>query len=424
MRTTLACVVAVVLVWTSHAVAADGPWPNWRGPAFNGSAAADADPPAEIDPDDLTWSTDLPGPGASTPAVAHGHVYLTSFDRPSGQVLALAFDLKTGRELWRHSLGKGRDARDRGRENFLAACSPAADAERVVFMAGNGTVAAFAPDGTEQWRRDLQKQLGQFKIIFGYAASPLLHDGTVYVSVLHRADESYLLGLDAKTGEDRFKVTRPTIARSESKEAYTTPTPATIFGQAMILVYGGDALTGHDPKTGAERFRWEGDMNPAGRPNYRAVSGPVPGGDGVVFVNAPRGNPVYRLDIAAGKTEVAWEYDRFGGDVPVPALGGGKLYVMAGGKKTLSRLDPATGKPDWRHEFDVPTYFRASPTYAAGRVYAINAQGTLFVLDVSGDAPRQVARAELGGYPAHAAPVVAGSQLIVRTGTRVLCVSR
>jgi len=344
MRTTPACLAAAALLLAPHAWA-DAPWPNWRGPAFNGSAAPDADPPTHIDPDALAWSTDLPGPAAATPAVAHGRVYLTSFDPDSGDVLAIALDLETGRELWRHNLGKGHDARDRGRENHLAACSPTADDQRVVFMAGNGTVAAFAPDGTARWRRNLPEDYGQFKIMFGYASSPLLYDGTVYVNVLHRAEDAYLLGIDAKTGEDRFKVARPTIARSESKEAYTTPTPATIDGQAAILVYGGDALTGHDPKTGAERWRWEGDMNPTGRPNFRAVSGPVPGPDGVVFVNAPRGNPVYRVDVANGKPKVAWEYDRFGGDVPVPALGGGKLYVMAGSKQTLSQVDPQTGRP-------------------------------------------------------------------------------
>ena len=41
-----------------------------------------------------------------------------------------------------------------------------------------------------------------------------------------------------------------------------------------ILVLGADCLTGHDPATGAELWRWSG-INPRGNQYFRCISSPV-----------------------------------------------------------------------------------------------------------------------------------------------------
>ena len=56
--------------------------------------------------------------------------------------------------------------------------------------------------------------------------APLLHDGALYVQALHgmrTEDPSYVLRIDAATGETLWREERPPAARQESPESYTTP---------------------------------------------------------------------------------------------------------------------------------------------------------------------------------------------------------
>ena len=66
------------------------------------------------------------------------------------------------------------------------------------------------------------------------------------------------MAIDASTGKDIWRIVRPTEARDETKEAYTTPIPITNDGKTEIALLGGDAVTGHDPETGKELWRVEG----------------------------------------------------------------------------------------------------------------------------------------------------------------------
>ena len=66
-------------------------------------------------------------------------------------------------------------------------------------MTGTGLLRAFDFAGKELWMRDIQKDYGRFGIQWGYASSPLLHEDSLYVQVLHGMhtdDPSYMLRID------------------------------------------------------------------------------------------------------------------------------------------------------------------------------------------------------------------------------------
>ena len=63
-------------------------------------------------------------------------------------------------------------------------------------------------------------------------------------------DPSYLLRIDKATGKTIWRVERPTQARFESPDAYTTPALLRYGTSTEIVVTGGDVVTGHDPATG------------------------------------------------------------------------------------------------------------------------------------------------------------------------------
>ena len=131
--------------------------------------------------------------------------------------------------------------------------SPVTDGSRVWVMTGTGILKAFDFEGRELWMRDIQKDYGRFGLNWGYGSSPLLDGDSLFVQVLHgmRTDDpSYLLRIDKETGKTIWKVERPTDARAESPDAYTTPALLRYGGTKEIVLTGGDVVTGHDPADG------------------------------------------------------------------------------------------------------------------------------------------------------------------------------
>ena len=66
-------------------------------------------------------------------------------------------------------------------------------------MTGTGILKAFTLDGEVLWNRDIQQDYGKFGLNHGYASSPLLHQGDLFIQVLHGMktdDPSYVLRVD------------------------------------------------------------------------------------------------------------------------------------------------------------------------------------------------------------------------------------
>ena len=212
--------------------------------------------------------------------------------------------------------------------------------------------------------------------------------------------ESFLLIVDAKTGKVLRRHVRPTDAREESKEAYTTAIPHWAGKRPEILVLGGDCLTGHDADTGAELWRWVG-YNPKRKKYDRIVVSPVvgpgKGGRGLVYVTAPRGKVLYAIRPgrtgALGKEHVAWKAEGYFPDVCTPALYEGRLYVLGGRNKVMTCLDARTGEKKWEGRIGGSAAYDASPTVADGKAYCIDQDGNVVVLAARGSGLRRAVAA-------------------------------
>jgi outer membrane protein assembly factor BamB len=55
-------------------------WPQWRGPNFNGTTDETNLPTEFSQTDNVVWSADLQGPGASTPVVWDDRVFISGVD--------------------------------------------------------------------------------------------------------------------------------------------------------------------------------------------------------------------------------------------------------------------------------------------------------------------------------------------------------
>jgi outer membrane protein assembly factor BamB len=416
-------------------------WPQWRGPRFDGSARAQDLPVDWSDGKNVAWTLDLPGQGGSTPVVAGKRIFLTSVVQKTGQLVAVAVDLETGRRLWSAPCGENPIFPG---GNTGSSPSAVTDGKRVWFLLGTGKLYAFSVEGDALWTRDIAADHGPLTIKFGFASSPLLLEGKLYIPVLrnrnpHRykprkqrpkqftAQESFLLAIDARTGKDLWKHVRlvPSDVKDESTEGYITPIPVTHEGNTQIILAGGEHVTAHDGDDGRELWRWA--YQPEDRKVWqRQVCCPTPG-QGKVFVTRPQNRPLFALGLDPGRVpdahRVVWQHRAPTSDVSAPLLYGSRLYVVDGKRKVLCCLDPQSGELLWQEKLNLKGPVRASPLGADGKVYLISKGGTVLVF-AAGDTPGKLASFEMGEDPCHSGIVAVGHRLLVRTARKLYCIRK
>jgi outer membrane protein assembly factor BamB len=428
-------------------------WSQWRGPQFNGSSSEKNLPATFSRSEGVIWTAPLPGPSGATPVIWGDYVFVSSSDEVAKSCVALAFDRKTGKERWRAKVveGMGRD-----RMSTFSNSSPVTDGQRVWFFYGNGELVSFDMAGKEIWRRNIEKEYGQFAFQWTFSSTPLLYDGRLYLQILQRdvpvngrgkkdgPNESYLLALDPATGKELWKVLRPSEAQAESLEAFSTPVPHTHNGRPELLITGGDCISGADPKTGQELWRW-GTWNPTRIGHWRLVPSPTAGA-GVVLACGPKDAPVYAVNLGrkgtlshsdlawqsyvqntedAGKAGRSLETKELSSDVPTPLFYEGRFYVLNGGKKKLFCVEPS-GKIVWSGDLKGKGIFQASPTAADGKIYVMNFAGEVFVVQAGGNEFKLLhtaAMAEDENTLRSAIPISQG-QLFVRTARNLYCVGK
>ncbi len=426
---------ALLLALAAHAEN----WPQWRGPAFNGSSSEKNLPQTWSATEGIKWSTPLQGMSGATPVVWGDSIFVSTPDA-NKNLLLLCVDRKDGKVRWQKQLGTGNIEKGRGN---MSSPSPVTDGKTVYALYGTGDLAALDFTGKILWQRDLGADYGRFAIMWIYGSSPLLHHGKLYIQVLQRSPappdyprlagaagdrESYLLALDPATGKTLWKHVRPTEAKLESMESYATPIPHTgPDGKAQLLLVGGDSLSGHDAETGAELWRGYG-LNRKGGEWMRIVASPVSAA-GLAIACGPKKEPMiaFKTDLNGDITEkgVAWVFDeKKTPDVCTPALYDGKLFVLDGDSQTLTCLDPKTGAKKWQGNLGERTVIRASPTVADGKVYIMNEKGTVFVCG-AGDEFKLLATIPMGGAEGARASIAASNgHLFVRTTEKLFCVGK
>ena len=423
-----------------------GEWGNWRGPNWNGSSD-EKNLPAKFSPTEgVLWSADMPGPSAATPAVWGDNVFLTAANFEKEELLAMCLDRKTGKVKWQHSVGSGYKPSNLGtavrlddRSNY-ASPSPVTDGKRVYFFYGNGDLVAFDVAGKKLWQRQIQKEYGDFAFGWTFSTSPQLWEGKLYMQILQRdipvggrgkeQNDSFLLALDPASGKELWKVSRPTSAKMESREAFTTPVPFVHNGRKELLLAGGNILTGHDPATGKELWRWNTYSPNPNHETLRLVPSPVAGG-GVILACGPKREPVFAIKAGlSGETSadgLAWKSEPRSPvttDVPTPAFADGKFYVVSDLRKAISCVNPADGKIVWSTELAGPAACWSSPTVADGKVYCMSLRGDVYVVDAESGALLSTNVMAPGENEIRSSIAASHGALFIRTNTKLYCVGK
>ena len=194
-RLSLPCAAAIISI-TGAGLAAEGDWPEFRGPNRDGISKEtgllkqwpSGGPP-------LAWKATGLGDGYSGVAVVGDRIY-TAGDRSDSSVV-LALNRANGSVVWAAKLGKTGPV---GQPKFEGPrATPTVDGN-VVFAIGQWgeMVCLDAAKGKEVWRKELVKDFNGTLPAWGYAESPLVDGDKVVVTP--GGEKGTIVALDKKTG--------------------------------------------------------------------------------------------------------------------------------------------------------------------------------------------------------------------------------
>ena len=406
-RTAVPIAAFAGLFWCAGAIAGAADWPQFRGPTGQGHASGAAVPLEWSETANVTWKSPVPGRGWSSPVVAGGRVWLTTAvtDPGAGSSLRLlAYDAETGVNVLDVEVFGSGETRLLNPKNSFASPTPVLDpdGERVYVHFGAAGTAAVGTAGEVLWR-------ARFPYVsqHGNGGSPILHDGRLVISI-DGYDTAYLVAVDARTGAERWRSTRP----DPVSQAYSTPLLVRVGDREQIVNASAFRATAHDPETGLEiwRVRYPNGFSNVPRPVH---------GHGLVYLSTGFQSPTLLAVRADGagdvtRSHVAWRLRRGAPLTPSPILVGDELYMVTDfGIGTC--VDALTGAVRWQRRLG--GNHSASPVFAGGRLYFQNEEGVTTVI-APGTEFRVLARNRLDGATL-ASMAVADNALFIRTDTHL-----
>lgn len=409
-------------------------WPQWRGVNGNGTAASTANPPVSWSAtENIAWVADLPGKGSATPIVIGNQVIVLSAeatDKPAEKIAAKRADSKTeppnvyyrfwvtsidrtnGKTLWQKLATEQVPQEGTHPTHTYAAGSPVSDGQTIYASFGSRGIFAYSLSGDLVW----QKNLGEMNTRFGWgeAVTPALA-GDLLIVNWDQEENSFIVALDKKTGEERWRKDRPGEATS-----WNTPLITTVGDRTVAVVNGSGKARAYDCSNG--NVLWE-----CGGQTINAIPSAVQFEDMVVLMSGYKGAAAYAIPLAAtgdvtGTKQIRWSHQEGTPYVPSPAVSGHRLYFTGGNSDILTVLDLKTGKPiAQKQRLGIGNTY-ASPLVAGGRVYFVGREGTMVV--IKDDDSCEVLSKNTIADTFDASPVACDNQLFLRSWSKLYCVQQ
>ncbi|RMG33054.1 MAG: serine/threonine protein kinase [Planctomycetota bacterium] len=377
----------VALLGSADTPLAAADWPRFLGPNGRAIAATDRPPLKWSDSQNLRWKAELPGAGASSPIIAGGRVFVTSYSGYGagfdGRMEDLkrhlsCFDAETGKLLWQQTIPA--ELPEDPYQGFLtehgyASNTPVTDGERVFAFFGKSGVWAFdTGDGKRLWHTDVGHESSNRR--WGSAASPILFENLVIVNASEESQS--IRALDKNDGHEVWRAEAALL-----ELAYSTPAVGkSADGREELVVGTPGEVWGLNPRTG--KLLWYAEAPFSGNLTPSVIIE----GDVAYLFGGFRGSGsiAVRLGGSGDVTDshVLWT-SRESSYVATPVLYQGHFYWIDD-RGIAHCMDTKTGRNVYQTRVALDAASRrgrpvyASPVVADGRVYVVTRLGGTVVL--------------------------------------------
>ncbi len=371
-------------------------WLQFRG--TNGaSVALGPAPPASWEEDEnVAWRVNLPGRSVASPIVVQGKVITTSSSGVDQDHLhVLAFDVETGEQAWhRQFWATGRTLTHPF--SAVAAPTPASDGERIFAFYSSNDLICLDLDGNLLWYRGLAFDFPKAGNDIGMSSSPIVADGTVVVQIESQG-ESFATGIEAATGETRWRVDR---ARSPN---WASPMvmPGRPGGKTTVILQSGSGVVGHDMVSGKELWNFELPCQTTPSLAVHQDRILVPTSEGLTALDLPA---------AATAPSLAWNSSQLNPYPASPVVAKDRVYAV-NSSGVLSCADLNDGKRLWQVRIGGRHW--STPVVAGNRIFCVNADGQAKVVEL-GESGTIIGTSDFG-EAIKGSPAVADGALYVRS---------
>ena len=283
-------------------------WPQWRGISSSGVSSESGLPVTWGVNENLAWKAALAGLGASSPIIWGEQVFVTSQigrapvrrgsqprlarddrslvvqENPMGGkhsesaakdnevfLVVEALNHSDGSQRWEYRVQAVGPFPQLHEKHNLASPTPVTDGEHIYVWFGNGQIVCLDMVGNLVWSRHLGLEYSTFLNPWGHGSSPVLYNDLVILLCDHKP-AAYLLALDKRTGQERWKVDR-----GPGRVSHSTPlvVPGPLSDE--LIVNSSERIDAFDPATG--KLLWH-----AGSQRQTPIPTPM-FDDGVIYMS-------------------------------------------------------------------------------------------------------------------------------------------
>lgn len=362
----------------------------------------------------MLWRATL-GQGYSGFVIAEGRAY-TQMQTAAGQFV-VCLDLETGEEIWRT-----RYAWPRELDNSWAGpyATPTYDGGKIFFAGSGGVVGSMdAKDGRVLWTLDTKERFDGRGTGFGYAATPLVEGGRVFLPV--GGENASVVALDARDGSVLWAV-------GSDPASYVPCYPVTVEGRRQIVSVLEQAIVARDPASGNELWRYPlaAEYNPRAawplfEPPYLFVAFALREGavvlrpgyrEGAAFVEPVWSDPVLSNDVSSS---VAVEGFVYGFDIH-----DAQSDHRGGTKGEFKCVELSTGRERW----STGAVGNASVLTDGKHLLLLEEDGSLVLAEATPEEYRELARASVfEGVTTWGTPAIHGDRILVRAQEQAACLA-
>jgi len=352
-------------------------------------------------PPQVLWRQPI-GPAWSGFAIV-GNRALT-LEQRGGREVVVCLDVLSGGLLWEHA-DEALYATALGGEGPRT--TPTVVDGRVFTFGGTGILNCLAlTTGELLWQRRMAEEAPGSLPEWGYAGSPLVHQGMVIVST-GQGDGRSMRAYQVEDGT-------PVWEGGSQAAGYASPMLCTLAGVPQVIAFNLRFITAHDPENGA--VLWE---HPWGN-RQPVVAQPLPIGQDTIVFSSGYGVGAELLKIERNE-EGALTPRRIWKSISLKAKMAsfierdGFLYGLDDGMLTC--VDARDGSRKWK----AGRYGHGQLLWVGGRLLVTAESGELYLLEPTPAGPNELARFPVFDAKTWNPPALSGDLLLMRTDQEVAC---